>query len=173
MSAYMVDREHIRYLIEAASSVAEGILRGQAVVFYDHDGNRHEYQSVGNACESERDYSDLGQMLWDENRRSIEARYPDTRENFASAPGKCDEAEAGCQYGEHNYSPMWDAFPAVQVLKAVQCFEYQSCEHAGWKASPAKGFCDFLRSAQTKRMPGYESAAWGAPKPNPALRRLI
>jgi len=53
----------------------------------------------------------------------------------------------------------------VQVLKSIDCLDYQSCEHPGWAASEAKAFIDRLQSAAIHALPGYEAAIWGAPEP--------
>ena len=55
-------------------------------------------------------------------------------------------------------------FSAVQVIKACNCLDYQSCEHDGWEASEAKSFLDSLISAACHRLPGYDAAEWGPPK---------
>jgi hypothetical protein len=48
----------------------------------------------------------------------------------------------------------------VQVLKAIRCYEHQSCDHPDWKESRARRWCDDLRLAAIERLPGYEAAAW-------------
>jgi hypothetical protein len=46
------------------------------------------------------------------------------------------------------------------VFKALDCYEYQSCEHAEWEDSEAKSFCDALRKRAGTKVPGYEEAPW-------------
>lgn len=48
----------------------------------------------------------------------------------------------------------------VQLLKAIDCYEYQSCEHPGWNDSRAKAICAALTDAITHRLPGYSEAQW-------------
>jgi hypothetical protein len=48
----------------------------------------------------------------------------------------------------------------VQVLKAIQSYAYQSCEHPEWDGSLAKRFCDWLESAIIGDLPGYDDAEW-------------
>ncbi len=63
MSAYMVDRETIAYLVNAA---LQGRDRGMS--FYDWGNRRRLTLDDTNADE-------IGQLLWNENRRSVDARY--------------------------------------------------------------------------------------------------
>jgi hypothetical protein len=52
-------------------------------------------------------------------------------------------------------------FSKVQIIKAVRCLEYQSCEHPGWEESAA---CRLLRAIigddATRNLPGYDEAEW-------------
>jgi len=154
MSAYMVDREHIEYLLDAAMS--QEICRGSS----------HWRGGSLRAGDYDRAVV-VGQMLWDANRRSIEARYPDTVSNFCdTAPGPVDETYVyDFHRGRyHNFNP-------VQVLKACRCFEYQACEYEEWPTSEACAFIDALMRAAVSVLPGYEDAEWGVPEPRPLLSR--
>lgn len=50
-------------------------------------------------------------------------------------------------------------------IKALDCYEYQSCEHATWKTSEVRDWCEMLRRGLYRRIPGfvagYEAAPWG------------
>lgn len=84
-----------------------------------------------------------GAMLIAENRRSVNHCYSE------------DEIEAP-------YVHTW-AFPKagwVAVLKAIDCYVYQSCEHKGWESSEARAFCDALRKHAISKLEGYEDAPW-------------
>jgi hypothetical protein len=48
----------------------------------------------------------------------------------------------------------------VQVLKAIKCYEHQSCDHPNWQESPSRRWCDDLRLAAIERLPGYDDAKW-------------
>mgnify|MGYP001575111209 CR=1 FL=1 len=150
MSAYIVDREHIAYLIDAALS--RRIMRGASEF-------RWYVGSVGYSLRFDNATA-VGQMLWDENISSIQARYPDTRADMSNAPGPIGET---FEY-EHRLNAFAPAPDPVQVLKSVACYEYQSCEHGGWAASSAYTFCDALRHAAITALPGYDAAEWGAPE---------
>jgi hypothetical protein len=90
-----------------------------------------------------RDLSDdqLGRMLVATNHESVYARY---REDVV-APG----------YKFHQ-----TAVSALMVLKAIDCYEYQSCEHDGWETSTAKAYCEGLRRYVIGCLPGYDDAPW-------------
>lgn len=149
MSAYMVDREHIHYLIEAAMSRR---IRGP-------HNDAHRWWHGGRWLElpdhDRRREAEVGQMLWDENRASIRARYPDTDH----MPGPVGENYV---YGKHSRFPHVPIDP-VQVLKACDCFAYQACEHDGWNDSEAKAFIDALTRDTWHALTGYDAAEWGAP----------
>src|SRR5262245_14347801 len=158
MSAYMVDRNHIRYLVEAARCRR---LNGDGTLYWFHCGVAYLLDSnKGTDCVN-RPPAAVGQMLWDENRTSIEARYPDTREDFSNATGPCDESFV---YDRHELLSR-EPFDPVQVLKSCACYEYQACEHDGWKDSEAHAFIEALRDHAIAALPGYDNAIWGAPKP--------
>ena len=152
MSAYIVDRDHIRYLISAALSPS--LDRYPPFSWY-HDGARHTLPR----CDRDR-ASQVGQMLWNENIKSIEGRYPGTEGKPENMPGKCDGMLIYC----HSYGNWPGVIDPVQVLKAIDCYQYQSCEHEEWEASEAHAFIAALRAAAISALPGYETAAWGAPR---------
>lgn len=151
MSAYMIEREHITYLVGAA--MFDG---GHAWYHVKPPGMRHRREL------DRADYdraAEVGQMLWDENKRSINARYPDTIDNMDDAPGVVGET-----YRFHKYygSPFTIIEP-VQLIKAVNCFMYQACETDDWPESEAFAFCQSLISKYICKLPGYDAAEWGAP----------
>jgi hypothetical protein len=84
VSAFMVTRKHIGYLVDASMSYQFNHGPG---CYWAHNGAVHRL----NVGDSQR-ATEVGQMLWDENRKSIEYRYPDTRQDFSNAPGPCDES---------------------------------------------------------------------------------
>jgi hypothetical protein len=151
MSAYVVDRNHILYLLAAATSSA---IEPHGKFSWFHDGHWHYVRSD----ESER-AAEVANLLWRENIASVSARYPN--ESRATLPGPCYE----------NFVIEPAEFPAsfkvinpVQVIKACDCYEYQSCEHEAWKTSEAHAFISALRSAAWRALPGYDDAEWGAPR---------
>ncbi len=86
-------------------------------------------------------------MLETENWRSVSYRYQDAAEMW-SAPDP-DRAHRMTL----NVKP-------IQVIKALNCYEYQSCEHPGWEGSEAHKFCRRLMSEAIRRLPGYDECDW-------------
>ena len=148
MSAYIVSREHIWYLIEAARTLPSRNLQGGRLRWF---WDRKSRELRAGECEKE---AELGQTLWDENIRSVLYRYPrDTKE---TAPGSC--AGETFLYDKHPYS-MRRVEPD-QVLKLCDSLEYQSCEHDGWEASEAHAIVEAIRCAAIHALPGYDAAEW-------------
>ena len=87
---------------------------------------------------------DIGQMLMNENTASVNFRYSED-----------DLAEP------YTYAPFGKMPTAIEGVKLVQCYEYQSCEHADWETSKAKRFCEVLISYLISNLPGYDDAPWG------------
>lgn len=105
MSAFTVDIAHIHTLVNAS-------------------------RAFGGADLIDQRAADLiGQMLWDENYRSVNYRYseseltPDYRATLVDAP----------------LSP-------VAVLKAIDCYEYQACESPDWAQTRAHSFVTAMRN---------------------------
>src|SRR5581483_9476890 len=91
--------------------------------------------------------SDVGQMLWTENHKSLRHRYTDADESWPAE--------------QYDFAEIHGRLDPVVVLKAIDCYEYQSCEHPEWEESAAYSLCDALRRVAIARLPGYESAPWG------------
>jgi hypothetical protein len=100
--------------------------------------------------------SQLGQMLVDENVASVATRYPDTNPDEGDLPGPID----AYYMGPYVYAdPRKDLTPG-EVFRAIDCLDYQSCEHDGWRASEAFAFLTSLRKAYCDRVADLEGAAW-------------
>lgn len=155
MSAYVCDLNHITYLVQAGTAI--GIVGRHSTLswVWDIDQKTGTYKRStlprGDHAKALR----VGQMLWDENVKSVQARYPGDRE----LPGPID-----CDYQYSNSVPLFYVFAPVQVIKACDCYAYQSCEHDEWKTSEAKAYIDALRLTACRHLPGYEDARWGAPQ---------
>lgn len=159
MSAYMVDRGHIRYLVHAAVSLRS---HRDSPFSYYHDGRRrvllkHDSMADGGGVTP----SELGQILWSENRRSIEARYPDCKDSN-DLPGEIGE---DWKYSHRPVNTSLAVFRTepTQVFMSCSCFEYQACETEDWEDSEAHTILDAIRSAAWCMLPGYEKCTWGAP----------
>lgn len=130
MSAFIVSTDHIDYLVSAALAYGRG-----------------GYVNYGDTYISAQNATDTGAGLIAENTASVQHRYPD-RDDLAM-----DTATA------YRFRPFLHVTP-VQTLKAIQCYEYQACEHPGWESSNANRFCEQLRNAAIDNLPGYSEADW-------------
>lgn len=91
-----------------------------------------------------------GALLARENARSLDHRYAHHSTAHAwAAPSALDCA-------------MWYSRPLspIALIKAIQCLDYQSCEHDAWSLSDAKRLLDQIARAAISKMDGYEEAAW-------------
>lgn len=150
MSAYVVNRDHIWFLVEAAAGhvLNENNPNAGGLSWY-FNGHRHEIPHSFHQRQAE-----VGQMLWDENVKSVSHRYPDCDGKELPGPIDCD-----FQYGQHD-SKAFARISAVAVLKACDGYEYQSCEHPGWESSEAHSFLESLRHRAIGALPGYDDAQW-------------
>jgi hypothetical protein len=132
MSAFIVSHKHINALVSA-------MLDAQMSYW---DGHNRVYVTCANADE-------IGRILIEENVRSVIYRY-------GGRIGD-DEKQAATSYRfAHSARPI----SPVQLIKAVHCLDYQSCETEDWESSTAWRICQAIISNATGQLPGYEAAAW-------------
>lgn len=155
MSAFVVDRNHIRYLIVAAQYVARR--EGTRTFRWFHGDGWRELE-CGTHTDCDDTPSSAGQMLWDECRRSVGYRYNEDPDD-GDLPGPVGETWIYW----HNDAPAY-APDLCQVLMSCDCYSYQSCEHPEWETSSAHAFIESLRRSASSLLPGYQAAKWGAPK---------
>lgn len=91
----------------------------------------------------DRPPEEVGQILIDENVASVNYLY-----------SLDDESEP------YVWTPLTPRLTIVGALKALDCYEYQSCEHPAWSSSLARSLCASLRSALISALPGYDVAPW-------------
>lgn len=86
-----------------------------------------------------KEYNELGQILVDENYKSVNYRYRDNLE-------------------PHKFVFKYDMQPRtpVQILRAINTYDYQSCEHPDYEKSLAKWIIDCLQSKAIHLLPGYD-----------------
>lgn len=84
----------------------------------------------------------VGAMLMQANAASVDYRYRETNQ---------------VPYYRHTFR---HTRPAVEVLKLVDCYEYQSCERPDWPQSEAHAYCAALRERLIGQLPGYDAAPW-------------
>lgn len=154
MSAFMVSKKHIDLLVRTAYAgpTTNGKQGGYGQQPWYRPYFKGESQWQVEQCDA------IGEMLIKENLSSIHARYPDTITDPESTPGPVD------QYWLEPYT-LADPFfakrlTAIEALKALDCYEYQSCEHPEWEQSEAHEFCERFRHALIGCLDGYEDAPW-------------
>jgi hypothetical protein len=95
-----------------------------------------------------------GRALLRECVASVSCRYPDDPAD--RLPG----VTPGFDPERYEWTDFGRRLNAIKCCKAIDCYEYQSCEHPGWRASGARAFCERLRSLLVCGMAGYEAAPW-------------
>lgn len=191
MSAYVVGKVHVDFLVQAAlagPSDGVGWNSGPESKFsWHHDGQLHRLDVgderpaaslVFNPIELVPP-SVLGQRLVDECVVSVHSRYPDSSPGDGELPGPVDAYYVGPY--------VWEPFlqsqtrliargmpgvivpPAstVVIAKQIAHYEYQSCEHAAWERSEAHAFCRALRDSLLRSLPGWAEAPWGIDQRGP------
>jgi hypothetical protein len=83
--------------------------------------------------------NEKGQMLWRENVVSVAYRYSLATRNAAELAEYEGDVEA------YNYTPCDPTGETIDA--AIDCLDYQSCEHDGWLASAAYALLSDLRIA--------------------------
>ncbi len=87
-------------------------------------------------------------MLWAECQKSIRYRYP-------------ADPESDVIYGDHESRRIDERPSPIALLKACDCYAYQSCEHNGWEKSEACRFIAEARIEIIRKLPGWDDAPWG------------
>ena len=150
MSAFVVSKKHIDAMLTFGLSCGELTWRLPGAKFA---GEYEKGQPWGPAAIAvheeyfrtllEENATRIGQMLWDENYLSVNHRYDKEQQSqiyeFSWYKGKLE---------------------SLQILKAINCYEYQTCEHLGWEDSEAYAFCDALRRLAIYHLPRYNKMIW-------------
>lgn len=138
MSAFILGTDHIDYLVSAALDC--GIRQNGFGIYWLNE--RIEWHNA----------DQIGAALLRENIASVSFRYESHRGDLPGPiPNPLPDA--------YTYQPFLEVDTA-QVLKALDCYEYQSCEHPGWNDSEAHRFCDVLRRRYGATISGYDDALW-------------
>jgi len=144
-SAFLVSKKHIDVLVAArhpAKPGAENLPRPAKDAW---SGTVFDHMSD----------DALGQMLWDENQKSLDARYGGSRPEVRESMG------VGSKLPKYRFNMPHEKLSHAVVFKAIHCYEYQSNEHEGWNSSEAKKYCEALSSSLVRTLPGYDEAPWG------------
>jgi hypothetical protein len=133
MSAFMVMNEHINAIMSFVVA---------------HRSTRDHLCAVSNGQVALFDATRVGRFLLKENARSVEQLYGD------------GYPEGHTQTRTYVFRPWRRAPSPVEVIKACQCLEYQSCEHEGHASSIGKKMLREIMNAAIAALPGYEAAPW-------------
>ncbi len=148
MSAYVVNKRHIDALVTGALECGQ---RDRSRFSWYHEGQRHEVEDITESAAS------LGALLWRENVKSVQARYPESASDDLPRPSGFDADEAAF----YRFEPLAESLTMVELLKAVHGYEYQTCEHAGWPTSEAHAFIEALKDSAINYLDGYsEASTW-------------
>jgi hypothetical protein len=159
LSAFVVDKSHIDVIVELALCGPRPLDGLEWPAFYWHESD--PLTGVVTTRELTPETCDqVGSMLTRECIVSVACHYPDLL--WPELPGPVPNPDPD------DYSfPLESAVSglarptAVEGLKALDCYEYQSSGHAGWRDSSAQSFCEVLRDRLIRSLPGYEEAPWG------------
>lgn len=143
MSAFVVEKAHISAMLRKGLQP-----RGYTgPLTWRRNGNQQRL--------TRETANQVGQMLLDENVKSVSYRYPD--DSVTDLPGRLN-AEWLIPFKLN--SPFFRTPTSMECLKLISCYEYQSCEHPDWKESEAYAFCQALRHRAIDSLPGYDEAPW-------------
>lgn len=145
MSSFVQSAEHISTLVWAG--LREEAL-DQVPIWWrvNYPGNPSEASGL---FQMDRDWwrqltpqsaNTVGQMLTDANVAAVNHRY------------QVDELLG------YTYRLPRVLHPPAAILKAIAGYEYQTSELDGWPETEAAQFCEALRKAVARRVPGYEEA---------------
>ena len=166
MSAFEVSDTHIDILISAALQRIHG---DHLTWYHETPGSEIPGTEPGGML-PERRYEEYLAAL-KRNRREVNPENAGQwgatllAENRASVNHRYEEDEIEAPYTFTEYA---GTFKPAAVLAAIACYEYQSCEHPGWKASEAHDFCEALRHRMIGQLPGYRGV-WEINDPSEAF----
>jgi hypothetical protein len=144
VSAWIVSKTHIdvlvRGLIEAGGYFHRGI-----------------WVPVG-----EDNASEVGQMLWRENHKSINYRYGERKSTPAYRYVTPDKFITTSRvWGNVKYLEPQSHVDRGLLAKQLHCYNYQTCEHETYYKSRAFSVVLQLGYEASSYVQGYEDAAWG------------
>jgi hypothetical protein len=155
MSAFVVDKSLIDLLVAAADHYGRRG-GGSRMQWWqtDEQGGYAGWRYLWPAEDEDDSHytaSQVGQMLVDENVRSVHHRYSDTDPDRGDLPGPVD----AYYMGPYVYEPPGRVLSPGEVFAAIDCLDYQSCEHDEWRSSEAHAFLESLREAACRHVDGY------------------
>jgi hypothetical protein len=167
MSAYQVSSDHLAYLVGVLANVCSDrrgyvTLRTSEQPVDGRIGSKDICGGVWYELHPEMGITDCRLVFFRlarENARSLDHRYPEDHE--------CPPVP--CPIGERfPVVPLRTIGDVAQAIKALDCYEYQACEHPEWERGEVHGWLVALRRYLIRRIPGfadaYEAAEWGCPR---------
>lgn len=105
-------------------------------------------QAIVEGLVSAGEATKVGRELWQENHDSVNYRYSESQPCPA-----------------YRFEGIEAPLDPVIVLKQVDCYDYQSCEHPGWDSSEARRLINALRDRLEAKGADWHhlspAAAWG------------
>lgn len=92
-----------------------------------------------------------GKLLYDENCRSLKARYQ----------GRAEETNEPFNPALIFTPALVRRLSAIEAIKACECYNYQACETKDYYDTAAKALINQIIGHAHKELPGYDKAAWG------------
>lgn len=99
---------------------------------------------------------EIGRMLWRECLASVAYRYPN--DGDGERPGPVDFKDSDVD--TYTWTET-DELDAPELATTLRCYDYQSCEHPGYKTSEAKAIVDKLLAGMGKVDWEGSTAPWG------------
>lgn len=154
MSAYLVPKQHIDVLVEAA-------MRVPPFSFFTglQWSGRNQNTEIAIFSLKVRDLltaHEVGRRLWLANLAGVQTRYPQATDGEWPGPAGLTFAEIQA----YRFMTPVVSLPAVAILKAIHGYEYQCLADPSWRGSYAEGFCRALERRMIQSLPGYTEATW-------------
>jgi hypothetical protein len=147
MSAFIVDDDVICLIVQAAMEATPG-----PVSWFTEPFDPEWVTSSS--------YFQFQRSLPYDERRASEVAFMLLAENCASVNYRYEDSEALAIDTMFPYKRVVRKVIHADVFKALDCYEYQACEHPGWATSEAKQFIDELRKQMIRSLPGYAESTW-------------
>lgn len=165
MSAFVVSPTHVDVILSVAlhgpGDAATGKPRNWSAPYVN------ELLQDGSGPLSAGLCSRAGAALLEECILSVSERYRDGEMDDLPGPIPTPRPE------EYEFTDFGSCATIAEACRALDCFEYQSCEHPGWSDSGARYFCERLRANLTAVLPGAYEAPWEWTPETLAERGLI
>lgn len=142
MSCFMLDPAHLDAIVAAACALPR--------FHWYHKGH-------GYALALGSDSDGVLRMLATANRDSVVARYG---EGAADMVPTEEEIAATSSHVTMDMTVDYGPGYPGRVFKLLDSYEYQACEHDGWKDSEARAFVESLRAEYMRRCAGYAEQDW-------------